>query len=304
MIENACKLANAHDFIMNLPDKYETMVGEHGILLSGGQKQRFRHFVSDETYDETYRFICKIICQASIIAIARAIIKDPKILLHDEATSALDTQSEGIVQNALYESLLSSHFNQKSDVEMALEHNDYQNTTWELIKKVAFINKPELLILYISIIASIINGNIIQALSETGDTLRHYATFCALMFLIIAVMTFFVNMIQNVTLGFSSEKITLLLFYNKIFPSLMKKSALTSHLSLDVTHINGLAGFSLGNVLQVATTIFVSVIVALIKAYEYSVQIACEDVDNIRMVAALIREDDLWKIYHNLLDEP
>lgn len=40
------------------------------------------------------------------------------------------------------------------------------------------------------------------------------------------------------------------------------------------------------------------------KAYEYSVQIACEDVDNIRMVAALIREDDLWKIYHNLLDEP
>ncbi len=76
---NAAKVANIHDFIMKLPDGYRNEIGERGVTLSGGEKQR--------------------------VCLARALLKDPPIVVLDEATSALDTRSEELIQQALEKAL-------------------------------------------------------------------------------------------------------------------------------------------------------------------------------------------------------
>ncbi len=74
-IENACRVANIYDFIVSLPNKFNTIVGNRGLKLSGGEKQR--------------------------VSIARVILKNPKVLILDEATSSLDSISESLIQEAL-----------------------------------------------------------------------------------------------------------------------------------------------------------------------------------------------------------
>ncbi|CAG8845110.1 25590_t:CDS:2, partial [Gigaspora margarita] len=334
-IKNACEISNADEFIVRLHNQYETMVGEGGILLSGGQKQH--------------------------IAIARAIVKDPKKLFLDEATSALDSQSKKIVQDALnkasknrttiivthrlstirnatkiivmnegavieygshyelmtkgstyYNAQQLQQYNENSEVliqpgnEIIEEHkyesmsssiltnlkNNYEYTTWELIKKIIKISHPEFLIILMGLFVSIVNGciypifavifsNILQSFTKIDNEQKRDAEFWSLMFLVIAVGTLICNFIQGTAFGYSGEKL-ILRVRSATFASILRQNisffneekhttgVLTSELALNATYLNGLASATLGTLLQLCFTVFGGLILALIVGWKFA----------------------------------